>query len=41
MNPMYITFGVYLIGMIVVGAVFCKKNQTVDDYLIGGRGLGS
>ena len=42
MNPvMYITFGAYLLGMIIVGAIFCKKSKTVDDYLIGGRGLGS
>lgn len=41
MNPMYVTFGLYLLGMIVVGAIFCKKSKTVNDYLLGGRGLGS
>lgn len=41
MNPMYVTFGLYLLGMILVGAIFCKKSKTVSDYLLGGRGLGS
>ena len=31
----------YLILMIIVGVFFCKKSNTLDDYLLGGRGMGS
>lgn len=31
----------YLILMVVIGAFFCRKSNTLDDYLLGGRGVGS
>ncbi|MBE6356631.1 MAG: sodium/proline symporter PutP [Lentisphaerae bacterium] len=31
----------YLIVMVVIGALCCKKSGTLDDYLLGGRGVGS
>ena len=31
----------YLILMVIIGALFCKKSKTLDDYLLGGRGMGS
>lgn len=31
----------YLILMVVIGSIFCKKSKTLDDYLLGGRGMGS
>ena len=31
----------YLILMVVIGSLFCKKSKTLDDYLLGGRGMGS
>ncbi|MBE6359437.1 MAG: sodium/proline symporter PutP [Lentisphaerae bacterium] len=34
-------FGGYLILMVIVGAICCKKNGTLGDYLLGGRGVGS
>ncbi|HBI85397.1 MAG TPA: sodium:proline symporter [Ruminococcus sp.] len=35
-----ITIIVYLGGMIVIGAVFSKKNKDVSDFYLGGRKLG-
>ena len=31
---------VYLLGMLWVGVVYSKKNQSVDDFYLGGRKLG-
>ncbi len=31
---------VYLAGMLIIGVVFAKENNTVDDYYLGGRKLG-
>lgn len=36
-----ITFGVYLIFLMGVGVYFYKRTQSSEDYVIGGRGLGS
>ena len=35
-----ISIVVYLIGMLVVGAICSKKNSTADDFYLGGRKLG-
>ncbi|MBO5347144.1 MAG: sodium/proline symporter, partial [Lachnospiraceae bacterium] len=35
-----ITMGVYLFGMIIIGALFSKKNETAGDFYLGGRKLG-
>lgn len=35
-----IFMGIYLFGMIIVGAAFSKKNDTVSDFYLGGRKLG-
>ena len=41
-NPGTLTaFAGYLVLMVVIGALFCKKNKTLDGYLLGGRGMGS
>ncbi|MGL6113728.1 MAG: sodium/proline symporter PutP [Cetobacterium sp.] len=37
----FITFGGYLIFLIGVGIYFYGKTSTSEDYLIGGRGVGS
>ena len=41
LNPAVITFGLYLVVVIGVGfwAYFSTKN--FDDYILGGRSLGS
>lgn len=31
---------VYLIGMVVIGAICSKQNRTSDDFYLGGRKLG-
>lgn len=37
---MLITMAVYLIGMVVIGILFSKKNNSVGDFYLGGRKLG-
>ena len=39
MTGMLVTMGVYLFGMIIVGALF-SKNETAGDFYLGGRKLG-
>ncbi len=33
-------FVIYLIMMVVIGAVYMKKTSNTEDYFLGGRGLG-
>lgn len=33
-------FVIYLIMMVVIGAVYMKKTSNAEDYFLGGRGLG-
>ena len=35
-----LAFALYLLGMIVVGAMYAKKNNSSEDYFLGGRSLG-
>ena len=35
-----VTIILYLVMMIVIGAVFSKKNKSTDDFFLGGRKLG-
>lgn len=37
----YATFIVYLIAMVAVGFYFYSRAKRIDEYLLGGRGLGS
>lgn len=34
-----IAFAIYLLGMIVVGALYMKQNSSAEDYFLGGRNL--
>ncbi|WP_099189284.1 sodium/proline symporter PutP [Tepidibacter mesophilus] len=36
-----ISFGVYLVGMLVIGLIFYKRTENLSDYVLGGRGLNS
>ncbi len=36
-----VTFGVYFIFLLGVGIYFYKKTTNIEDYLLGGRGMGS
>lgn len=40
-NGIFMSFIGYLILMVIIGFVFCKQNKSLNDYLLGGRGLGS
>lgn len=40
-TPMLVTFCVYIFGMIAIGLVACLRTQSFDDYILGGRRLGS
>ncbi len=35
-----ITIVVYLVGMVLIGAKFSKKNKSTEDFYLGGRKLG-
>lgn len=35
-----ITFVVYLVFLMAVGLYFYKKTNNIEDYLLGGRGMG-
>lgn len=35
-----IAFGVYMAGMLIIGASSAKKSKNADDYFLGGRNLG-
>ncbi|MFW5971889.1 MAG: sodium/proline symporter PutP [Bacillota bacterium] len=39
MDPVLITFSIYIIGMLVIGYYFYKKNDSIEDYFLGGRTL--
>ena len=40
MNPMYITFGLYLVAVLGIGLVAYFSTKNFDDYILGGRSLG-
>ncbi|PLX13093.1 MAG: sodium/proline symporter PutP, partial [Marinilabiliales bacterium] len=35
----YISFGIYIIGMLAIGFYFYYKTKNISDYVLGGRGL--
>ena len=41
MQETLITFVIYLIFLMGVGVYFYKKTETAEDYVLGGRGMGS
>ena len=40
-NPMYVTFGVYLVMVLLIGLAAYFSTRNFDDYILGGRSLGS
>lgn len=40
-QPLLITFGVYLVAMILIGFWAWRSTRSFDDYILGGRSLGS
>ncbi len=39
LTAIFIAFAAYLIFMVVIGALYMKKTESVEDYILGGRGL--
>lgn len=39
--PMLVTFLVYILGMILIGLIAYRATNNFDDYILGGRRLGS
>lgn len=39
--PMLVTFLVYIFGMILIGLLAYRATNSFDDYILGGRSLGS
>ncbi len=40
-SPLYITFALYIVLMLGIGFVAWRSINTLDDYILGGRNLGS
>lgn len=34
-----LAFVLYLLMMVIIGALYAKKNSTTEDYFLGGRSL--
>lgn len=40
-TPLLVTFGLYLTAMVLIGFVAWRSTHSFDDYILGGRSLGS
>ncbi|MTD39929.1 sodium/proline symporter PutP [Erwinia sp. CPCC 100877] len=40
-TPMLVTFLIYIFGMILIGFIAWRSTNNFDDYILGGRSLGS
>ena len=40
-TPLLVTFAIYLLAMIAIGFAAWRSTRTFDDYILGGRSLGS
>jgi len=40
-NPTLLTFVVYFVLLLAIGLYFYRKNVHIEDYLLGGRGMGA
>ncbi len=40
-TPLLVTFLVYILGMILIGFIAWRSTKNFDDYILGGRSLGS
>jgi len=40
-RPVIITFISYLVFLLGIGLYFWRKNRSIEDYLLGGRGMGA
>ena len=40
-SPLTITFALYILAMVGIGFVAWRRTRSLDDYILGGRSLGS
>ena len=40
-SPLVITFALYILAMLGIGFVAWRRTRSLDDYILGGRSLGS
>ena len=40
-SPLFITFSIYLLMILFLGIVAYRRTHNLDDYILGGRKLGS
>ena len=40
-TPLLVTFGLYLLLMVAIGFIAWRRTKNFDDYILGGRSLGS
>ncbi|MGH8495887.1 MAG: sodium/proline symporter PutP [Gammaproteobacteria bacterium] len=40
-TPLLVTFAVYLLAMVAIGFIAWRSTKSFDDYILGGRSLGS
>jgi len=40
-TPLVVTFAIYLLAMIAIGVIAWRSTRSFDDYILGGRSLGS
>lgn len=40
-TPLLVTFSIYLIAMVLIGFIAWRSTRSFDDYILGGRSLGS
>ncbi|NJD00108.1 sodium/proline symporter PutP [Candidatus Erwinia dacicola] len=40
-TPMMVTFCIYIFGMVLIGSIAYRSTKNFDDYILGGRSLGS
>jgi sodium/proline symporter len=40
-TPLLVTFSVYLVAMVLIGFIAWRSTRNFDDYILGGRSLGS
>ena len=39
-TPLLVTFGLYLLAMVMIGFIAWRRTKDFDDYILGGRSLG-
>ncbi len=40
-NPLWVTFVLYILAMVLIGFIAYRATKNFDDYILGGRSLGS